>query len=237
MNISENLGRYAEAIERAQQHWHGHHWRGEPGRSALTIALTREAGIPGTSVAREAAQRLGWTVYDHELLELIARELGLHVNLLESVDEKRQGWLHEAFRRFASAPGLNENSYVRHLIETILSLGKHGQCVIVGRGAAQILPAETTLRVRLIAPHEDRVAKVSHRLGKSPSEAARWVQQTDHVRQGFVRDHFLRDLTDIHQYDLLLNTSRWSVAECGQLIEQAVRRMEDRVAAAALVHG
>jgi hypothetical protein len=47
-------------------------------------------------------------------------------------------------------------AYVHHLSQAILSLGAHGRCVIIGRGAAQILPAQTTLRVRLIGPRERR---------------------------------------------------------------------------------
>jgi hypothetical protein len=145
--MSGQLHRYADALERAQRHWHLRHSAAvageEPGR-ALTIALEREAGTFGTSLAQELGKHLDWPVYDHELLELIAEQMGLRVSLLETVDERRQGWLSEAFQRFAEVPQVNENSYVRHLVQTMLSLAAHGQCIIVGRGAAQVLPAAST---------------------------------------------------------------------------------------------
>ena len=41
----------------------------------LTITLSREAGVPVEAIAQAVAARLGWTVYDHELLERIAETM------------------------------------------------------------------------------------------------------------------------------------------------------------------
>jgi cytidylate kinase len=197
---------------------------------AASITLMREAGAPGTLIAREAGARLGWQVYDHELLERIASELGLRTSLLESVDERHKAWLTESLEAFGSGPSVNESTYVRHLVQTVLSLGALGHCVIVGRGATFILPADRTLRVRLVGDLKDRVEGAARRRGLSHDEAARWVDQTDRERALFVRDHFNRDVSDVHQYDLVLNASRWSVAECADLIADAARRLEVRLA-------
>ena len=133
-----------------------------PHPSALTVTLTREAGTEGPTVGQEVGTRLGWPVYDHALLERIAQEMGLRTTLLESVDEKRHGtWLTEAFEALMAIPTVNESAYVQHLIKTILALGVHGECVIVGRGAGHILPPETTLRS---ASH--CASTIPHRVGK-----------------------------------------------------------------------
>jgi cytidylate kinase len=177
-------------------------------------------------VAREVAQRLGWQVYDHELLELIAREMGLRTNLLESVDERRRSWLLDALMHFDLSPHVSASSYVRHLCETVLSLSAHGECVIVGRGAALILPAETTLRVRLIAPREDRITNTMQRLQVNRQEASHWVEETDQNRIAFAREHFHRDASDLGNYDVILNTAQWSVSDCAELIIAALRQRE-----------
>ena len=230
------LENYAESLEHAQRHWSAQH--SEPatddssGRRAraLTVAVSREAGTPGTSVAREVGARLNWTVYDHELVELIAQEMGLRASLLESVDEKQKSWLLECLESFAASPSLTEGGYARHVFETVVSLGTHGCCVIVGRGAAQILPTTTTLRVRLVGLLEDRIAAAAQQQGLSHDVAARWVREKDHERIQFVRTHFFQDPTDPRLYDLVLNTSRWSVAECADVIVQALHQLEGRVA-------
>src|SRR5207253_2128180 len=120
------------------------------------------------------------------------------------------------------------NAYVRHLMETIVSLGAHGECVIVGRGAAEILPAYTSLRVRLVGPREDRIAATSQRLSISLAEATRWIDETDRERVRFVKDYFRKDPTDPNGYDLILNFVRWSVLECAAIIIEALHRMQGR---------
>jgi cytidylate kinase len=229
MPYSSSVERVTEALARAQQHWKEREMAGGQltgAASAYTIVLSREAGTSGSLVAREVGARLGWPVYHHELLERIAQEMGLRVSLLETIDERRQSWLRESLEAFSSVPGVSESAYVCHLIETILSLGAHGECVIVGRGAAQILPVQTTLRVRLMAPLEDRITAVSHRFGVSRAEAARRIETTDRERNSFIKAHFLKDPTDPGHYDLLLNTWRWSTGEMADMIVESLRRLE-----------
>jgi cytidylate kinase len=222
------LQREAERLEAAERHWEAKaHSRGEQKKKAFTIALAREAGSSGTLVADELGKRLNWPVYDQLLLERIAQEMGLRTQLLESVDERRKSWLLEVVEGFA-APGVSELAYVQHLTQTLLSLGTHGDCVIVGRGAPHILPKETTLRVRLVANLDDRIAAMARRLNLSADKAAKWVAETDRQRHTFVKDHFFKDPADPHQYDLVLNTSTWSVGDCADLILHALRDLESR---------
>jgi cytidylate kinase len=122
--------------------------------------------------------------------------MGLRAELLESIDERCRSWLLETVESFAARPQLSEGGYMRHLVETILSLGAHGQCVIVGRGAVQILPGETTLRVRLVGLLEDRSAAAARRQDLPWQEAAAWVKETDRQRVRFVKEHFQNDPTD-----------------------------------------
>lgn len=74
--------------------------------------------------------------------------------------------------QFTAVPAMNESAFVRHLVQTVLRLGVHGNCVIIGRGAAQVLPPGSTLRVRLVAPRNQRIATVSRRQGISLDDAA-----------------------------------------------------------------
>jgi len=192
----------------------------------FTIALSREAGTHGTQIANEVANRLGWLVYDRELLEKIAQEMGIRTSLLESVDEKRMGWLQECIQEFMSVPTVTASAFTKHLIQTVLALGAHGDCVIVGRGASFLLPLESTLRVRLVAPLEHRITVKSQQLGISPQEASAQIEGTDRNRIKFVRDHFQKDTTDPHHYDLVLNTLTFSVVECADLILEALNRRQ-----------
>jgi cytidylate kinase len=233
MNHKGRSERLTQALVNVLKHWETRRKAEANGKGAshqsnraFTIALSRESGARGTSTAGEVGARLGWTVYDHELLERIAQEMKLRTSLLESVDEKRISWLQECVEAFASAPSVSGSAYVRHLMETLLSLAAHGECVIVGRGAAQILPAETTLRVRLVAPVEWRVVAMSQKLGVSREEAACQVETIDRERIRFVKDHFHKEAADPRQYDLVLNSSRFLVGESADLIVEALHRLQ-----------
>jgi len=200
-------------------------------RPSFTIALTRETGGRATSVARVLGARLGWAVYDHEILERIAQEMKVHPRILQRVDERHASLLHEFIESFGSGPSVSEGAYVRHLGMTLRALGARGECIIVGRGAAHFLPPQTTLRVRLTALLEDRIATMSRELGVPRDQAAQHVEATDRARVRFIKDYFHKDTTDPQNYDLVLNTSRFSVDECAELIVEALRRLQARQAA------
>jgi cytidylate kinase len=177
-------------------------------------------------VTGQLGARLGWPVYDRELLRKIAEEAGLRGNLVDSVDEKRKSWVASLFEGILSKHPGSEEAYIRHLTRVLLSMAARGECILVGRGAPQVLPAENTLRVRLVAPLADRIRAYGKKHGVSRDEAARKVDEIDKHRTRFVRETFNRDTTDPHGYDLILNTARFSAAECAELIEQALLRVQ-----------
>ena len=231
MNNSDHTD-WAGALMRASQHWEKRHLAEESAGktvstpAAFTIAVSRQSGAGGTAVAHAVGRRLQWPVYDHELLEHIAREMNVRVSLLESVDERRINWLQESIESFALSNRVSEGSYVRHLLETMFSLATHGECVIVGRGAAHVLPTATTLRVRLLADLDDRVAAFAQQQHLTLREAGKRARELDHEQVHFIKSHFQADPTDPKNYDLILNTSRFSVEQCADLIVDGLRAFQ-----------
>lgn len=235
MDQKSTSERMSEAMGRARRQWQAKlkaeataGVRAERPRAAFTIALSRDAGANGSLIARAVGERLGWMVYDRELVQRVAADMGVRSELLESLDEKHRSWLMDIIEGFPASPAVSESGYFRHLLATLLALGARGECVIVGRGAAQVLPLATTLRVRLIGSEDDRAKAVGDRFGIGHEEARKWVEKTDRERLRFVKDHFRKDPTDLRQYDVILNSSRFSVPECADLIVEAVRRLQAR---------
>lgn len=60
------------------------------------------------------------------------------------------------------------------------------------------------------------------------------VAAIDRQRVQFVREHFNKDTTDPSLYDLVLNTERFSVEQCADLIVEALHRLQAAVARKAL---
>jgi cytidylate kinase len=223
-----DLKRQVDTLARAQRHWQEKADTASRAKPAYSLTISREAGADGATVAAEVAKRLGWPVYDRELIERIAREMGLRTDLVHAVDEHRKSWLLECVEAFTNAGTVSESKFVRHLVETLLSLSTLGHCVIVGRGASQVLPAATTLRVRLVGAKEDRIGNIQRRLHLSRDQAAKWVDDTDRERANFVKDHFFKDPADSSLYDLVLNASRWMVGESADFILDALMKLDSR---------
>jgi cytidylate kinase len=100
-------------------------------------------------------------------------------------------------------------------------IGQHGHAVIIGRGAQFILAPDRTLRVRVIAPLEQRASRVAENLAIDLGEARARVLQKDGERLAFARAHFNRDVRAPEQYDLLINTANVEVEQAAVLIEEA----------------
>lgn len=232
----------AEAMERARRDWQKRFKESPPAAPpdespepprGVTIAISREAGAGGANLARALGERLNWPVYDRELLRRIEEKLGLGINVLEDIDEKHHSWLYDVLEGFRAAPTVTSFTYVRRLVELIVSLAARGNCVVVGRGATALLPPATTLRVRLVGDRESRIANIRQQFGYTRDEAAGWVDQVDRERIAFVKDHFHKDPTDPHVFDMVLNTSRFTIEECVEIIIDALHVKERRVRPAA----
>jgi hypothetical protein len=215
-----------QALQRVHSYWEEQHGDAEGDRTAkpLTVTLDREPGAPVEEVANELGLRLGWPVYNHELAERIARDLGVPVSQVDRIDERGQHWLVECLESLTLTPRLTEAGYVRRLVQAIQSLGQRGKCVIVGHGAAEILPVHSTLRVLLVGTPRDRIARLMKKLHLSDRAAERWAEQVGKERARFLRDHFHVDPEAPGNYDLVMNTSRWPAIACAGFIAQALER-------------
>jgi cytidylate kinase len=221
------------ALERAYHHWRERGALFDLSASketvpAVTIAISRERGAGGGTIAHAIADQLGWPVYDRELVDKIAADSGVRAQLVEQLDEKRPNWIDECLQAFSAEKQMNGASFAIRLRDTLLALYCHGNCVILGRGAAQVLPEKRTLRIRLIAPQLYRVQRATDHLGIS-QEAERHVAEIDRQRAQFVKTYFLRDPSHVHDYDLTIDTSRFSTTECRDLILLALQARQSRV--------
>jgi len=187
-----------------------------------TIAISRQVGARGTTIARVVGAKLGWPVYDHELLEKLAAEMEVGINWLKCRDERTSSWLQERLASLSGDPMMSDGSFRHHLIRVLFALACKGHCVIVGRGAAHTLPAATTLRVRLIGALEDRVRVMARQLNVDSEQAMRQVNRLDRERDRFVKQNFHRDPADPLQYDLILNSSRFENEEAADIIVKAL---------------
>jgi cytidylate kinase len=223
-----NPGEDLEACGGGETPRHG--YRGERGGAApaavpaaLTIAISREAGARGGSIAQRVAAKLGWQLYRQETLEYIAQESNFRQDLLDNLAPALKSWVDENLDRLLREQNLSRHPSVLDLARIILSLGASGELILVGRGAGCILPAASTLHVRVVAALADRVAYMAQWLRLTTEEAAQQVELRDNRRAQFIETHFHRRAGDIYQYDMVLNSTRVGEELAANLIVDAAR--------------
>lgn len=181
---------------------------GEKPRERMpAIAISRDYGSGGDEIARLLADRLHLKVYDREMIERVATRLGTDPATIKQLDEGigrvREMWLTRLF----SGQDLSADSYKRHLVDVILSLGRAGG-VLLGRGSHVVLSTSTALRVRITGSPEVCAKRVAAAEGLSYDEALEKIREINHNRGKFVWELFGVRTSDATNFDLVVNTDR-----------------------------
>jgi cytidylate kinase len=187
----------------------------------LSIAISREAGARGGTIARRVAQKLGWQVYDQDLLEYMAQDPVVRQGVLDALPPAGAEWVQKRLHALGRLADLASDPAVENLACVVLALAAQGEVVLIGRGAGSILPRPSTLNVRVVAPVADRIAYMGQWLRLPLAEAEQKVRSRDERRAEFLQRHFDRLPGDLYQYDMVLNSSMLGEEGCADLIAQA----------------
>ena len=187
------------------------------------LLVSREYGCGGGVIARRAGERLGWTVFDRELVKEIAEIGHVRQRLVESVDERVRTYWERTWQEMMKEEEMGDERYLRYLRQVVMSLGHHGKVVMVGRGAQHLLPRACGLRVRVVAPLEFRVKEVAQREGLPPDQAWRRLHEFDAARRDFIRKVFKCHADSPLNYDLVINTGEISIDGATEVVLTALR--------------
>jgi cytidylate kinase len=176
------------------------------------VAMTREMGSLGSSVALEVARRLDYGFVRDDILRSAAREYRVHESHLAGAVEEAPGLL-ERLRppRFR---------YRAYLEAAVLDAALRDRVVLVGRWSTLFLrDVSHAVRVRICAPLDVRIRRVAERYRIDPDTAARRVSAADEGVRSRIRQMFDVDWGDPLLYDLVINTGAVGVATAvGQVV-------------------
>ncbi len=181
------------------------------------LCISRGVGAGGKEVATMLGQRLGWPVFDKEILDVMAGDDHLRRRVYESMDERDLSW-HEETLDTLMHPEVIRNDYFHRLSETILSIARQGRAVFLGRGAGLILPKTVGFRVRLVAPIEKCVENFAKENSMTLDQARSEVARLEQERAEFIHNHFRADAADPAQYDLVINLDRLTTLQAVEMM-------------------
>ena len=173
-----------------------------------TITISRQAGAGGSEIARILAKKTKMDLMAGQIIQRVAESSKMSTKVVETLDEKAvttmESWINSMF----VSRHLWPSDYLKHLTRVMGTIGKHGNAIVVGRGAGYILPPETTFRVKIIAPLEYRIESMMRIRNLSRDEAQKYIEKRDSDRIAFIRKYFQLDAMDPQHYDLVINTEK-----------------------------
>jgi cytidylate kinase len=196
------------------------------------ITFSREAHSGTQDLARLLAQRLGYRyVSRDELTKAVTARGG--VERLPQMSES-EGRALSRWEQFGEQLTGDRATYAAALKAVVTDLALADNVVIVGHGAGQFQSdMRGIVRVFVVAPIDDRVARLRAEGVGDADQARRMVAEQDRESAAYLRYLFGIDWLDPHAWDLVLNTGRTSVTATldmlAHYIESLVRDEVERV--------
>lgn len=221
---------FNEQVERRVREWvleQERSSREEAARHRPILAIGGDHGALREHVAQRLAKVLGYSYWDREILHELSREGHIPEALLEPLDEHRMSKWGEAFAGFRLRSSPRSADYVRVLRSFVKELAGAGRAVIVGRGVRFMLSPADGFRVHVCAPLEHRIRTVMAVRNVDREEAIRRIERVEGERAGFVKDVFERDIHELDDLDLVVNTGTFGLDGAVRTIVDAYRRRFD----------
>ena len=86
------------------------------------VGISREAGAGGSETGRQLGVRLGWEVFDRNLLDHISERFHADRQMLELVDETSSNWVYDVLGTWMDHQIIPHEKYVVHLSRAIVSV-------------------------------------------------------------------------------------------------------------------
>jgi hypothetical protein len=170
-------------------------------------------------VAERAAEILGLTYYSPETVDLAAQD----PNPPSSIDGQAADWIERRTEAMLATGSVGDHPEMRGVVRVLLEIAANGSAVLVGKGATVVLPADSTLRVRIVAPEAMRVAYIAQWERMSQDEARQYVRRREHARAVWLREMFGADQEVAENFDLVLNSEALGVEGCARVLAAAAQ--------------
>jgi Cytidylate kinase-like family len=188
------------------------------------LLISREKGAGGNAVAEVVRKRLGWQVFDNQIVDQIAQKANVRRQLIESLDERTQETIHSIVTQILHPAEIGTAGYLTHLKEIVLALGHQGDVIIIGRGARYMLPTAFGVNVRFVAPIAIRTERIAQEQNLSLTVARAQVETADRDRAKLIRNHFKEDVANPLGHDLTINTAELTIEAAAEVALTALQQ-------------
>ncbi len=198
------------------------------------ITIGRQCGSGGREVGIALSKELEIPYYDKELLKRAAKESGLCEEVFEKFDEKPTSSLLYSIVMDPYSLGISANGIdmpINHKVflaafDTIKKVADEGPCVMIGRCADYALSDyKNVVNFFLFAPLEERIKRVSERMGITPEKAKDYIQKTEKQRASYYNYYTTKKWGATTSYNFCLDTSILGIDGTVELIKNIVAQI------------
>jgi len=198
----------------------------------IIISIGRQLGSGGHDIGRMLALDFNAKYYDHELLDLAAKESGFSEKFFQQNDEKK-GFFKALFNVQTShfsggsmyKTNFSQESLFQFQSEAIRKAAKEGSCVFVGRCADYVLrDFPNTVNVFITASMEYRVEQIMNKQQLDADAARRFIEQRESARATYYNYYTGKKWGSAESYDLCIDSSVLGLMESEKIIAQFIRK-------------
>ena len=192
----------------------------------LIISISREFGSGGHDIARKLSEDLGLKLYDRKILDDIASEKNINVEVLEKFDERPRRIMNS--RRVGAYSNSMEEILADMQFEYIREKANSGgSFIVVGRCAETVLKDhEGLVSIFVLADKEWKMGRVMKKYSLNEEEAVIKMARHDRKRKKYHNRHSDFKWGDSRNYDLCINSTRLGIEKTAILIKEFVEESQ-----------
>jgi cytidylate kinase len=194
-----------------------------PSQPGPVVTISREAGCRGESIAQRVAAELGLHLYTWEIVEQIAKDEHVSVQVVSTLDEKARSELEDWLAGFQGTHNLSEFAFLKDLRRITFAIAAHGGALILGRGANFLLPPEKRIGLLFVAPLEVRIRNVMEDRGLSEKHARERIVKVEAEQRRFAKKYFQTDIRESTHYHLVINTALVKPDTIAAIMKEVIR--------------
>jgi hypothetical protein len=216
----------AQLVEKQMRLWQVKRQIGNKNNGAQSwfrfLTVSKDEGSLGTEIIQDLSKRLGWHIFDEEIIGYIAENNHISERMVRQLDQRSESNIQNMVERFLKTIESNSfggDDYFESLLLTLMYLARQGSAIFVDRGANFALLNESHgLRIRVTASREVRIGRFSERWKVSREEASQRLHDIDEEKKKFVRHYYWHEIDDTQFYDAIFNTDRTSARQVASSI-------------------
>ncbi len=198
------------------------------------VTISKEYAAESDVFADHLARRLGYDVFDKQVVEVIARvmkaprpEVPLFPRItisrfLQLIDQPTASAIQEILgKRY----GMPDSTYYFNLIRQLVEkVAQQNNVIIVGWGGQCILAHHpSAIHVRIVKNIEERIAILKQQFDLDDKGARELIEQEERESARYIEYYFNRLWDDPHLYHLVVNLSKITFEQAVDIVESLVR--------------